>query len=134
MSNPIYNSLSVNTFKQILDLVDDPDHQESAAIIIKCGAEWCGPCQRIKPYCHTKFKNFPTKVLCFDIDIDQEENMELYLAYKQKKMVRSVPVIFAYVSNPDRNKSHWWAPDFSVNSAQTDDLDTFFAKVTAMTK
>ena len=68
------------------------------------------------------------------LDIDDEENMELYLAYKQKKMVRSVPVIFAYVSNPERDKSHWWAPDFSVNSAQTHDLDTFFGKVTAMTK
>jgi thiol-disulfide isomerase/thioredoxin len=134
MSNPIYNSLSVNTFKQLLELVDNPDHKESVAIIIKCGAEWCGPCQRIKPYCHDKFKKYPEKVLCFDIDIDQDENMELYLAYKQKKMVRSVPVIFAYVSNPDRNKNHWWAPDFSVNSAQTHELDNFFAKVTAMTK
>jgi len=134
MSNPIYNSLSVNTFKQLLELVDDPNHKESVAIIIKCGAEWCGPCQRIKLYCHDKFKKYPEKVLCFDIDIEEDENMELYLAYKQKKMVRSVPVIFAYVSNPDRNKNHWWAPDFSVNSAQTHDLDNFFAKVTAMTK
>jgi thiol-disulfide isomerase/thioredoxin len=134
MSNPIYNELGVNSFKKILQLVDDEDHTDTAAILIKCGAEWCGPCQRIKPYCHSKFKNLPSKVICFDIDIDKEENMELYLAYKQKKMVRSVPVIFAYISKPNRDSNHWWAPDFSVNSAQQHDLDNFFEKVNTLTK
>lgn len=134
MSNPIYNELGVNSFKKILQLVDNEDHTDTVAILIKCGAEWCGPCQRIKPYCHSKFKNLPSKVVCFDIDIDKEENMELYLAYKQKKMVRSVPVIFAYISKPDRDSSHWWAPDFSVNSGQQHDLDNFFEKVNTLTK
>lgn len=134
MSNPIYNELGVNSFKKILQLVDNQDHNDIAAILIKCGAEWCGPCQHIKPYCHSKFKNFSSKVICFDIDIDKEENMELYLAYKQKKMVRSVPVIFAYVSKPTRDSNHWWVPDFSVNSAQQHDLEAFFEKVNTLTK
>ena len=134
MNNTIYTELDIASFKEILGLVDDIQNKDSVAIIIKFGAEWCGPCNRIKPYCHEIFKKFPKKIICFDIDIDKEENLELYVAYKQKKMVRSVPVIFAYVSNPERNQSHWWAPDFSVNSAQQHDLETFFAKVNTLTR
>ena len=134
MSNPIYTELNVSSFKEILNLVDNSENKENTAIIIKFGAEWCGPCQRIKPYCHQIFKNYPQKIICFDIDIDNDENLELYLAYKQKKMVKSVPVIFAYVNNPERDNSHWWAPDFSVNSAQQHDLETFFAKVNTLAR
>lgn len=134
MSNPIYTELNVSSFKEILSLVDDSENKDNVAIIIKFGAEWCGPCKRIQPYCHKIFKNYPSKIICFDIDIDNDENLELYLAYKQKKMVRSVPVIFAYVSNPERENSHWWAPDFSVNSAQQHDLETFFAKVNTLAR
>lgn len=134
MSNPIYTELNVSSFKEILSLVDDSENKDNVAIIIKFGAEWCGPCKRIQPYCHQIFKNYPSKIICFDIDIDNDENLELYLAYKQKKMVRSVPVIFAYVSNPERDNSHWWAPDFSVNSAQQHDLETFFAKVNTLAR
>ena len=134
MSNPIYTELKVSSFKEILSLVDNSENKDNVAIIIKFGAEWCGPCKRIQPYCHQIFKNYPSKIICFDIDIDNDENLELYLAYKQKKMVRSVPVIFAYVSNPERDNSHWWAPDFSVNSAQQHDLETFFAKVNTLAR
>lgn len=134
MSNPIYTELNVSSFKEILSLVDNSENKDNVAIIIKFGAEWCGPCKRIQPYCHQIFKNYPSKIICFDIDIDNDENLELYLAYKQKKMVRSVPVIFAYVSNPERDNSHWWAPDFSVNSAQQHDLETFFAKVNTLAR
>ena len=69
------------------------------------------------------------EVVCFDLDIDEDDVMELYLAYKQKKMVTSVPTIFAYVSNPGRDKRHWYAPDFSVNSSKPIDIQNFFAKV-----
>ena len=129
MSNPIYNELNVNTLKKIIDVVDNSDDKNTEAIIIKFSAEWCGPCKRIQPYCHDVFQKLPAKAICFEIDIEKEENIELYLSYKQKKMVRSVPTIFAYVSNPDRNKSHWWVPDFTVNSAQQHEIEDFFNKV-----
>jgi len=129
MSNPIYTSLCVNELKQLLTMVDDSENKTIVGVIIKCGAEWCRPCQEIKPYCYNIFKNYPEKVVCFDINIDSEENMELYLAYKQKKMIRNIPVIFAYILNPERDKNHWWAPDFSVNSGDKNELDIFFAKV-----
>ena len=55
--------------------------------------------------------------------------MELYLAYKQKKMVTSIPTIFAYISKPEREKRHWYAPDFSVNSAKPLDIQNFFDRL-----
>tara|TARA_Y100000589_G_C26915999_1_gene532353 strand:+ start:246 stop:656 length:411 start_codon:yes stop_codon:yes gene_type:complete len=125
----IYSSLNVRQFKNLLDLVDSDENKDNIAIILKFGATWCGPCKTIYNQCHTIFNTLPDSVVCFDLDIDEDEVMELYLAYKQKKMVTSVPTIFAYVSNPERNKQHWYAPDFSVNSAKPTDIQNFFAKV-----
>ena len=134
MSNTIYTDLSIKTFKDILEIVDDEEQTQTTAIIMKFGAEWCGPCKNIQPYCHEVFKKLDQKIICFDLDIDEEDNMELYLAYKQKKMITTIPVIFAYVSNPERNKNHWWAPDFSVNSSQRHDVEQFFQKVLSLTR
>jgi thiol-disulfide isomerase/thioredoxin len=133
MTNTIYTELNIENLKEILSLVDDNENKDNVAIIIKFGADWCGPCNRIMPYCHNIFKKYPEKIICFDIDIDNDKNLELYLAYKQKKMVTSIPVIFAYVTNSERDKNHWWVPDFSVNSAKQHDLDSFFAKVNTLT-
>ena len=64
MSNSIYNELNVSTFKELLNIVDSQDNRDTRAIIIKFGADWCGPCKRIQPYCHTKFKQFDKKIIC----------------------------------------------------------------------
>jgi len=134
MSNQIYNELNVSTFKELLTIVDSPDNKETVAIIIKFGADWCGPCNRIHPYCHAKFKQFDKKIICFDINIEHEDNLELYHAYKQKKMISSVPVIFAYIGNDERNMSYWWAPDLVVNSSSQSELDNFFEKINKLIK
>jgi len=128
----IYSSLNVRQFKNLLDLVDSDENKSNIAIILKFGATWCGPCKTIYTQCHNIFNSLPDSVVCFDLDIDEDDVMELYVAYKQKKMVTSVPTIFAYVSNPERDKRHWYAPDFSVNSAKPIDIQNFFAKVQAI--
>ena len=130
----VYNSLSINEFKQILAVIDTPDQKTNIAIILKFGATWCGPCKNIKQLCATRFNELSTKIICFDLDIDGEENSELYSAYAGKKMIKSIPTIFAYVSNPERNQAHWWAPDLSVNSSKPEDIDLFFKKINSLTK
>lgn len=134
MSNSIYTDLSIKTFKEILNIVDDEDQPQTTGIIIKFGADWCGPCKRIQPYCHEVFKSLNQKIICFDLNIEDEDNIELYMAYKQKKMITTIPVLFAYVSNPTRDNNHWWAPDFSVNSSQQHDVEQFFQKVKTLTR
>lgn len=134
MSNPIYESLSINILKELIELVDNGENTDKKVIVIKFGAEWCGPCNRIKPYCHDVFKKSSSKVICFDINIDEEENMKLYQTYKQKKMITTIPVIFAYTQNPERNYEHWWSPDFSVNTSNIAELDQFFNKVNSLSR
>ena len=91
----------------------------------------------VKEFNHTVMKylkSLDQKIICFDINIEHEDNIELYMAYKQKKMITTIPVLFAYVCNPTRDNNHWWAPDFSVNSSQQHDVEQFFQKVKTLTR
>ena len=133
MTNPIYTDLDVKNLKEIMDVIDSNDNA-SKCIIIKFTADWCGPCKRIKDYCYKKFEKYNSSVLCFDINIDLDENMELYMAYKQKKMVTSIPTIIAYIKKSDRNSNHWWVPDLLVNSAKPSEIENFFNKIDTLVK
>ena len=53
-------------------------------IIIKLGAEWCGPCKTIKaPVSQMMQYIVSDKIRCFIIDVD--DSIELYGLLKQKK-------------------------------------------------
>ena len=54
-------------------------------IIIKLGAEWCGPCKQIKHVVHAFFATSPPEVVCADIDVDQ--SFDFYSFFMSKKMV-----------------------------------------------
>ena len=133
MVNSIYTDLDVKNLKQIINIVDSGDNANKC-IIIKFTADWCGPCKRIKDYCYKKFEKYNTSVLCFDINIDLDENMELYMAYKQKKMVTSIPTIIAYIKKSERDSNHWWVPDLLVNSAKPSEIENFFNKIDTLIK
>ena len=85
MTNPIYSELNINSLKEILDILDNSDKKQNVAILIKFGAQWCGPCQKIKEYCHKIFNNYPTKVICFDIDVDDDEIINYICIINKKK-------------------------------------------------
>ena len=63
-------------------------------VIVKLGAEWCGPCQKIKPVLESFFASSPDNVICADIDVD--ESFDFYAYLKSKKMVNGIPVILCY--------------------------------------
>jgi thiol-disulfide isomerase/thioredoxin len=69
--------------------------QNPGVIIIKLGAEWCGPCKKIEHPVTEWMKKMPRdKIQCVILDID--ESFELYATLKQKKMVNGIPAILAY--------------------------------------
>jgi thioredoxin-like negative regulator of GroEL len=90
-------------------------------IVIKLGAEWCGPCKKINHLVHGFFVSSPPEVLCADLDVD--ECTDLYSFLKQKKMVNGIPAILLYKKG---NRSY--IPDDSVTGANPPDLHAFFTR------
>ena len=90
-------------------------------VIIKLGAEWCGPCKKIRPVLDAFFLSSPDNVICADIDVD--ECFDFYAFLKSKKMVNAIPVILLY--KKDNNS---FIPDDSVTGADPVALDSFFKR------
>lgn len=99
---------------------------KNSIIVVKFGAEWCKPCKLIKPLCEQWSATCPHHIIYADIDID--ESLDLYMAFKNKKMVRGVPTILAFNTALAREK--WYIPDFSVEGGDVDEVKQFLDKCT----
>lgn len=96
-------------------------------VILKFGAEWCGPCKKIEGLVYQWFAKLPEeKTQCVLIDIDDDECFDLYATLKSKKMVNGVPTILAYVKG---NLNI--IPDLSVVGADTAQVNYFFQQCLA---
>lgn len=93
-------------------------------MIVKFGADWCKPCQKIKSLCNNYFVRLPSNVVCADIDVD--ECIELYATLKRRKMVNGVPTILAFFGDVKRDK--WYIPDDSVSGGHLPDVQCFFER------
>jgi thiol-disulfide isomerase/thioredoxin len=93
-------------------------------IIIKFGATWCNPCKRIAPICEEWLATCPPNILYADIDID--ESLDLYMALKNKKMLKGVPTLLAY--NTGVTRDHWYIPDDSVQGGDVAAVTAFFKR------
>ena len=90
-------------------------------IVIKLGAEWCGPCKLIEEEVHDFFENAPSNVLCADLDVD--ESFDLYAYLKQKKIVTAIPALLCYYKNNNQ-----LIPDDVLIGADKDQLKSFFQR------
>jgi thiol-disulfide isomerase/thioredoxin len=90
-------------------------------IIIKFGAPWCKPCQKIAHIVDGFFATSPESVICADINVD--ENIDLYAFMKKMGMVNGIPAILMYKQN---NLSY--TSNDSVSGADPKDLDSFFKR------
>ena len=90
-------------------------------IIVKLGAEWCGPCKRIAPVLEGFFATSPDTVVCCDIDVD--ESFDFYAFLKSKRMVNGIPVILCY-----KKDNQTFLPDDSITGADPIALDLFFKR------
>jgi len=115
------------TSKQIIASFEDRDEflrllkVNPGLVIVKLGATWCGPCQKIAHVVHAFFASSPDNVVCADVDVD--ESFDLYAVLKQKKMVNGIPAILLFKKG---NVS--FIPDDSVTGAGAPELDAFFKR------
>jgi thiol:disulfide interchange protein len=90
-------------------------------VIIKYGAEWCGPCKRIEKQVHAGFAQMPSNILCVLVDIDQSP--DIYAFLKKKRILNGVPGIVAHY----KETAHY-VPDDCVLGADPPEIDAFFKR------
>jgi hypothetical protein len=90
-------------------------------IVLKLGAEWCGPCKTIKHVVDGFFATSPDNVVCGDIDVDS--SFDFYSLLKSKKMVNGIPVILCY-----KKGNLTVIPDDSVTGTDPRQLHDFFTR------
>lgn len=96
--------------------------------IFKFGAEWCGPCKKIKKFVDKVSLVLPANIMyIFSVDVD--ECFDLYAYLKQKKMVSGIPVMLAYKAG-----NITYAPDASVSGTDENELKYFFDTCLKMTR
>ena len=96
-------------------------------IILKFGADWCGPCRKIEQQVHQFFASLPQdgSVIYGEIDID--ESIDVYAYLKSNKRVNGIPVILCYV----KDQCNGIIPTFSITGADQGELGRFFARCMA---
>lgn len=110
----IITEMSKESFSQLL-------MNNNGVLIIKFGAEWCGPCKKIDPLVYDWMNKLSTQpnIQCAIIDID--ESFEIYAFLKSKKMVNGIPVILCY-----KKGNLTWIPDKAVVGADETQINIFF--------
>jgi len=94
------------------------------ALIIKFGAEWCGPCKQIEAQVYELMSQMPPEITCCVLDIDDEDGaFELYAFLKSKRVVNGVPVIVCY-----KKENFSWIPDDVIIGANVEAIHTLFQK------
>jgi thiol-disulfide isomerase/thioredoxin len=89
-------------------------------IIIKFHADWCKPCKRIAPHVLKLYNLMPPEIMCVNMNID--DNIDLYAYMKRMKLVRGIPVIFAYYKG-----NTTYIPDHSISGTDLQSINTFFS-------
>ena len=87
--------------KQTKDSFKELLLHNNGVIIIKFGASWCEPCQKLEPTLNQFLKKMPSTVTYVHIDIDH--SIELYGFLKTKRVLNSIPTLLMYEKD---NVSH----------------------------
>ena len=112
------------SIEQLIGLQKSIDKDCDKIIVLKFTATWCHPCQTIKQLTDNCFANLPKNVIIAEVDVD--DNMDLYMFMKKKRIVTGIPAILVWHPTPEREPSHWYMPNDSVSgSAQTEIFKLF---------
>ena len=65
--------------------------EEEGLVVVDCYANWCGPCQALKPIMARLERDFPA-VRFFALDVDKSENID----FQKKHNIRGVPTLLFF--------------------------------------
>jgi thioredoxin-like negative regulator of GroEL len=114
MLETIYEIEDLKAFKSLLE-------NNPGLLIIKFGAEWCKPCNKIKDQVQQWFNKMPDTVQTVVVDVDV--SFEVYAYLSNKKMLSGIPGILMYKQG---NLNYVF--DECVNTSKEEDIDLFFEK------
>jgi thioredoxin 1 len=118
---PIITSVaSLTDFQTILK-------NNPGVVVLKMGAEWCGPCKRIHREVEQGFAAMPANVQKIMLDID--ESIELYSYLKKKRRVNGIPAILSWNCGNDTD-----VPDDGVLGGDGQQVIAFFQRVIVTAK
>ena len=108
--------------KKFLALLEE----NKGIFIFKFTAEWCNPCQTIKPQVDELFHNIISdKIICLEIDVD--ECFDIYAFMKTKKMIKGIPTLMAYKKGNTN-----FHPDDSISGTDMKEINAFFERCKKM--
>jgi len=116
MASVITSLKSLDELKKLLS-------SNPGILIIKLGATWCGPCQKIEPLVHSYFEKMAKMdnvILC---NLDVDNNFEVYGHFKRKKIVNGIPALLAYY--PENEDGF---PDDFIAGADETRVSMFFGR------
>ena len=111
---------------QLMSLQKSIDKDGDKVIVLKFTATWCRPCQTIKQLTEECFANLPKNVIIAEVDVD--DNMDLYMFMKKKRVVSGIPAILVWFPTPSRDSNHWYMPNDSVSGSNKPDIFELFKR------
>lgn len=94
-------------------------------LVVKVGAEWCGPCKKMEPIFHSWHERSNGARVQF-IMIDVDECFDLYAHWKRTKIAPAIPTLMYF-----RRDNHDLVPDEVVVGADPAQINAFFARISA---
>lgn len=95
--------------------------QNPGLVILKFGADWCGPCKTIEPVVEHWIKTSPSNVQFCVINTDK--NPEIYSFFKTKIKLRGIPAILCW-----KKENLEYYPDDIVIGGSINIVNNFFEK------
>ena len=65
--------------------------QAEIPVIVDFGAEWCGPCKRMKPAINSLAEKWNGKALFLEVDVDESQDLTM------KYQIMSVPTLMVLI-------------------------------------